>query len=611
MSVRETGSLTPRAFFIFTEVHGLETCESSASDIRTGKRASFDGCFDPARDVYFFADATRVAIRIPFLEIEGATNDLLVVQDPKSLKFRKAFTFSEVNEKGIYRTGAIEKIEFDGEGLLHFVTIIKKKVEGTLKETEEKMKYVYHYDTGILQPLNAPLVSFENLSEKNFGKRVGDWTITSVNMGGESQRRSVQFRGEITIEGRYYKGIYGRNKGLGPCFIPDPQYVSKFPQMNFGDSSSQERIHLCFSNVNEARRMLSTDNKKIGKARIVIRDFNLIDSEGGDEIGTAVLKKVLSRSSISICDYPILKDGGEGWSWNPVDPQYQKFSALGEIFSEEKCGRIVKGKSAYAGPSRIELSTYPSSSLQKDFKKLGYYCDEKGKKDAVCTQWKWTCKAVEGKDFLTLKKHIFSFKSVASPTEWGCMEEPITMKEESPVAPKEYVWDDESTVLTYAQVKWHPIESQRFSGFSPAARLNKKITDDCISDKDFKKYLKREGGICGKGVWFEDEKGSRVDSIKKLNDRFLPVNDEQEAMSFVAFIKGSYFVTNESDILEGEMASLDDGFLVRVMEGNPFGCGSHEPRSTIYKVTKNGEVTRLAREKQKPRIEDGSPPCVD
>ncbi|GEM_PF-2795106 len=134
----EEVNFSPRAFFIFTEVHGLETCESSVFDIRTGKRANVNGCFDPTRDVYFSADATRMAIRVPFLEIEGASNDLLVVQDPKSLKFKKVFTFPEVNEKGIYRTGTIEKIEFNGEGLLHFSAIIKKHWSGTLRETKEE-----------------------------------------------------------------------------------------------------------------------------------------------------------------------------------------------------------------------------------------------------------------------------------------------------------------------------------------------------------------------------------------------------------------------------------------------------------------------------------------
>jgi len=232
----------------------------------------------------------------------------------------------------------------------------------------------------------------------------------------------VQFSGEITIEGRYYQGIYERNQGSGPCFIPDPRAVSKFPQMNVGESFSQERIHLCFSNEKEANKLLTSKNQKVGKARLVIRDFNLINSDGGDEIGTVVLKKVLSRSSASICDYPILQDGGEGWSWSPVDPQYVRLSALGELFTRAKCGVLSTKKLKPFGPSWLKLSGNPSSLLQKDLKKLGYYCNEKGKKDAACMQWRHACTAVSEKDFLILKKHIFSFKSIASSTEWGCFD---------------------------------------------------------------------------------------------------------------------------------------------------------------------------------------------
>jgi len=416
-------NFSPRAFFIFTEVHGFESCASSAFDIRTGKRANIGGCFDPTRDVYFSADATRMAIRVPFLEIYGETSDILFVQDPKSLTFKKVFTFPQVSKKEIYQTGTIEKIAFDSEVLLYFVAITRQSNSDTFKETEKKAAYIYHYKRGILQPLDAPLVSFDDLSEKNIGNRVGDWTIASLNKEGESQGKSVQFSGEVTIEGRYYQGIYGRiYTGSGPCFIPDLQYVSKFSQMNSGDSFSKERIHLCFSNGKEAEKLLGTHTQKIGVARIIVGNFKLIDSEGGDEIGTVVLKKVLSRASASICDYPDLGEGGEGWSWSPVDPQYEKFSALGALFTREKCSELSKEKTKYIGPSWIEVSGQSSSRLQKDFKKLGYYCDLKGKTDAVCSRWQRSCIAVSEKDFLILKKYLSSFKSIAPQTEWGCLD---------------------------------------------------------------------------------------------------------------------------------------------------------------------------------------------
>ena len=112
-------------------------------------------------------------------------------------------------------------------------------------------------------------------------------------------------------------------------------------------------------------------------------------------------------------------------------------------------------------------------------------------------------------------------------------------------------------------------------------------------------YLRIEGGLCGVGYWLEDSNGMRIDSKEKLTTRFAPIENETEAVSFVAVTRGDLKI-DATGIPEGHTLTIGDGFLVQLVYNNTFGCGNHEPTGVIFKISQSGEVLRIAFEKQKP-----------
>ena len=101
-------------------------------------------------------------------------------------------------------------------------------------------------------------------------------------------------------------------------------------------------------------------------------------------------------------------------------------------------------------------------------------------------------------------------------------------------------------------------------------------------------------------------------SLEELKKFFVPVDNEVEAMSFIAVTEND-LKRNENDVLVGETAVSDDGYLVKVVKNNTFGCGRHDPQSVIFKVTKGGEITVVAIEvlPPYPRTRNFSYTCVD
>lgn len=278
------------------------------------------------------------------------------------------------------------------------------------------------------QQKEVQIIPINDFGDLKVGDKIGAWTVSAILDGKEAtQKKEVQFKGTITISGLYYQGIYrGLEDEAVSCFIPNSSDVTKFPQFSYSSdilSKAYLEIHVCFSNNKEAEVLLNTKKSRTGQATIELLDFKLIDSEGGQQIGTAVLKKVASRSSVSICKYPILQDGGEGWSWNPVDPRYINILTLGGILTDKVCGRKISSKKYDTqGPLKIRLSKNPSKLLQQDLKKLGYYCDQDGKKNQTCRYWTHSCKAISEKDVLIFKKHISSIAADSHPADWGCLD---------------------------------------------------------------------------------------------------------------------------------------------------------------------------------------------
>jgi hypothetical protein len=102
----------------------------------------------------------------------------------------------------------------------------------------------------------------------------------------------------------------------------------------------------------------------------------------------------------------------------------------------------------------------------------------------------------------------------------------------------------------------------------------------------------------------------RIDSVEKLKNRFSPIDNEAEAVSFIAVTNGDLKI-DATGVPEGHTLPIDNGFLVQLVHNNTFGCGSHKPTGIIFEVSKVGEVQRVAFEKQKPPKPGEPVLCVD
>jgi len=173
----------------------------------------------------------------------------------------------------------------------------------------------------------------------------------------------------------------------------------------------------------------------------------------------------------------------------------------------------------------------------------------------------------------------------------------------------DYQWTDTILRSQYSKVLWNKITTPKLAGFSPNTSLTEKKTEGCgniYTDS----YLHIEGGLCGVGYWLEDPSGMRIDSKEKLAARFVPIENEAEAVSFAANTQGGLKI-DASGVPEGHTLAISDGFLVQLVYRNAYGCGSHEPTGVIFKISKNGEVRQIASEKQNPSKPGEPVLCVD
>lgn len=173
----------------------------------------------------------------------------------------------------------------------------------------------------------------------------------------------------------------------------------------------------------------------------------------------------------------------------------------------------------------------------------------------------------------------------------------------------DYQWENTTLQSQYSNTLWNKITTYKLSGFSPKTSLTEKKTEGCGGRGDGS-YLRIEGGLCGVGYWLEDSSGTKIDSKEKLATRFAPVENEAEAVSFIVVTQGGLRI-DASGIPEGHTLAISDGFLVQLVYKNTFGCGSHEPTGVIFKISQNGEVLRIASEKQKPPKPGEPVLCVD
>lgn len=176
----------------------------------------------------------------------------------------------------------------------------------------------------------------------------------------------------------------------------------------------------------------------------------------------------------------------------------------------------------------------------------------------------------------------------------------------------DYQWTDKTLESQYADVLWNKITTGKLTGFSPAIPLTEEKTDypKICANRDTGNYLRIEGGLCGVGYWLQDSAGNKIDSREKLAGRFVPVESEAEAVSFVVVTEGG-LVMNSDGVLVGHTLSVDGQFLVQLAYSNAYGCGNHEPTGVIFKVLKNGTFQQVAAEKQKPLKPEESTLCVD
>ncbi len=167
----------------------------------------------------------------------------------------------------------------------------------------------YHYvmaDTAIWDVAElVEVVSIEDessddlvfdVNELELGDMVGDFEVTSIGYAldgssGLENDMSIEFSGEITVEGEYFE-----NEMFGvPGFYIDGEYAEMLPRVDGDDS---EDVWLIFANEDFAREEL-TEGDETGTAMITISHYTYVRADAGVS-STAVLVEVLGKESAEI-----------------------------------------------------------------------------------------------------------------------------------------------------------------------------------------------------------------------------------------------------------------------------------------------------------------------
>lgn len=167
----------------------------------------------------------------------------------------------------------------------------------------------------------------------------------------------------------------------------------------------------------------------------------------------------------------------------------------------------------------------------------------------------------------------------------------------------DYEWEanapiDKETIKTTA---FEIDNFSRLGGLTPAHSFTEKRTEGCNNNGQGEPAtaLRREGGRCGVFVSLEDKDGNKIESSNNLQTTFGPVENEAEAVSFVALTQSDVKTSDDGTQIEAQVAAAKDGYVVHVSRKNTFGCNMHVPTGELYFVQKNGEVQLLASEPKK------------
>lgn len=188
----------------------------------------------------------------------------------------------------------------------------------------------------------------------------------------------------------------------------------------------------------------------------------------------------------------------------------------------------------------------------------------------------------------------------------------------------QYEWQDDGGIEKYKDVVWKKITEGRLNGFISLGNVvaEKEVAcywsdEPCYSliSKE-NEYLRVEGGLANSYYFLaivRNGEPQTIKSLEKLKKFFAPVDNEVEAMSFVGVTENDLQsrLNNGDYILVGETAVIDDGFLVKVVKNNTFGCGRHDPQKVIFKITRAGEIMMTAIEILPPPSEYDLGTCVD
>ena len=183
----------------------------------------------------------------------------------------------------------------------------------------------------------------------------------------------------------------------------------------------------------------------------------------------------------------------------------------------------------------------------------------------------------------------------------------------------QYEWQDEVGVEKHKDIVWNKIKESRLSGLTSADYvIAEEEGIDCYwADESCRslllEYLRREGGLSSRYYFLtiaENNEVKTIKSSKELREFFTPVESEAEAMSFIG-VTITDIKKNKGDVLVGETAVVDDGYLVKVVENHTFGCGRHDPQKVIFKITNGGEISVVALEVLPPEPENTPYSCVD
>jgi hypothetical protein len=184
-----------------------------------------------------------------------------------------------------------------------------------------------------------------------------------------------------------------------------------------------------------------------------------------------------------------------------------------------------------------------------------------------------------------------------------------------------YDWKDENGAEKYKDVVWNKISKSRLAGFTSAGVVVMEEEIACFwSDEPChpliskeNEYLRVEGGIISSYrflVVIKNNETHTIKSLEELKEFFAPIDNEIEAMSFIGITERD-LKENGKDVLVGETAVIDGGYLVKVVKNNTFGCGRHDPQKVIFKITKDGEITLIASEILPPEPDNVPHACVD